>query len=38
MDNVSGSSDNKYFTVMSEETFSDLVRWVDSTLKAEYVE
>lgn len=37
-DNISddSSANNKYFTVMSKETFVDLVNWVDSALGAEY--
>lgn len=32
----SGSANNKFFAVMSPETFVDLVNWVDSALQTEY--
>lgn len=37
-DNISddSSANDKYFTVMSKETFVDLVNWVDSALGTEY--
>jgi hypothetical protein len=39
-DNISSESgaDNKFFTVMSTDTFADLISWVDSTLGKEYGE